>query len=169
MNQLTAGISDAPAPVVNPAATVLVRVRRTFLALVALAFVYSWITTASRGGCPSGLAADGGFVDAASVDAQSSQLCYMLSLSPMPLMYVALAGAFVFALSRAIRNAGDASAAILVLDRTVAVAAVVVVVSAVLSQLWFWRIPVEEWITNRGPLLYSVFPMGQITLDVTPR
>ena len=168
MNQLSAEISDAPAPVANSAAMVLVRVRRTFLALLALACAYAWVTTATRGGCRSGVTV-GGDVDASGLEPRSGELCYTLSLSPSPLMYAALAGAFLFALSRAIRNAADVSAAVFVLDRTVAVAAVVVAVSAVLSHLWFWRIPVEEWIIDPGLIVYSVFPMGQITLDVTAR
>jgi hypothetical protein len=156
----TTGEAELPALVDRP---ILRRARALVLWALGAAVLYSSLV-ASRGSCPGGFSADGGFLDANGDATTVQPQCVQLVLQPSPVVYLAIAVTVVIALGRAAR-AADVEAALLTLKRAAFVAVGIAVVSMLVAILWFQGMPLP---TGRGTVLFP-FPFGGGTMTVIPQ
>ncbi len=155
----------AGAPVGVP---VVARIRRLVVVALISAFVYSALLSSSKGYCAGGFDGAGGFVDAAGRPTDTAPACLQLTLVPSPIVLAALVVLVVVALNRVISRALDAADAVRVLDRSAAAIAMIAVVSAIVSVVWFWAVPVESWSGPTGFSVLAPFPFGGIDVDISP-
>ncbi|TQL48090.1 hypothetical protein FB562_1171 [Homoserinimonas aerilata] len=150
-----------------PGATVIRRIRRMVVAVALVIFAYSVFVLASRGYCPGGSSGDGGFVDSSGEATETAPLCMQLTLGPSPLVFVALVVIVVAAITRVLRKTQDEQAAIRMLDKAILLIVTVAVASVVISQVWFWQIPLTDW-DGAGYFFIFPFPFGLVNVEVTP-
>jgi len=74
-----------------PGAVVIAAIRRVLLWSLIAAFLYPVFMTASKGICPGGVDANGGFIDSAGRPVDEAPQCIQLTLAPSPLVYIAIA------------------------------------------------------------------------------
>jgi hypothetical protein len=152
---------------VLPGATVLKRVRRLLILTVVCALVYSNSTSASSGICPGGFDGSGGFIDANGDPTAVAPNCLTLSLHPNPLWFVVFALVVTGALSSALKKSKTEADALRYLDSAAAVIVVLSLVCIVVSQVWFWNLPVGEWDGVHTNFVYP-YPFGLVEMEVSP-
>ena len=148
-----------------PGREIVSRIRRLVVVGVLAALGYSMFMTASKGYCPGGVSTDG-FVDAAGDPTDVAPSCLNLTLQPSPLILAGIAVIIFWALTRVLRVAVDAPAAIRIIDRAAAVISILAVASVVISQVWFALIPITDW-DGTGAFFYP-FPFGAVDMQITP-
>lgn len=136
-----------------PARPIVARIRRLILTAGIAAAVYAIFTTGSKGYCPT----PEGAVDPS---------CISLTLQPSGLVYMAIFAIVVVNLNFVLRRAHTVESALRYLDRAAAIIAILVVASALISQIWFWMIPITDW-DGTGTFFYP-FPFGAVDLVTTP-
>lgn len=149
-----------------PGFEIVARVRRLFVVGLIAAVCYSMFMAASKGYCPGGVDADGGFVDAAGNATDSSPACVYLTLQPSPLVLIAVAAVALGAITMVLRRATDVPSAIRYLDRAAAAIAILTVASVAISQIWFAMIPITDW-DGTGTFFYP-FPFGSVHFETEP-
>lgn len=145
-----------------PGAPVVVRIRRLVVVAVFAAVAYGVFMSASKGYCPGGVTGDGAFTDAAGRVVEVAPTCINLTLGPSGLIFLAIAAIVIGALTVVLRRANDQASAMRYLDRSAALIAILVVVSVIISQVWFAMIPITEW-DGAGTFFYP-FPFGSVDL-----
>lgn len=149
-----------------PGAEILLRTRGLLLSALGAALVYAFVTNASKGHCPGGSTGGGGFLDADGLPTDVPPSCIALTLQPSVLVYVAIGVLVLSAISRVLSVADSEAAAIRILDRARVVIIAVVAASVLISHVWFWLIPIDDW-TGTGAFL-SPFPFGSVSQDISP-
>ncbi|MEV8176290.1 hypothetical protein [Microbacterium sp. NPDC079176] len=149
-----------------PGMEIIARVRRLVVVALVAALGYSTFMTSGKGYCPGGVAADGGFIDAAGKATETAPTCVYLTLQPSPLILFAFAAIVLAAITAVLRRAQDIPSAIRYLDRAAAAVAILAVVSVAISQIWFAMIPITEW-DGTGTFFYP-FPFGSVELTTEP-
>ncbi|MFF1572618.1 hypothetical protein ACFVWR_07725 [Leifsonia sp. NPDC058292] len=146
----------------TPGRPLLRRARSLVLWASGAAILYSSLV-ASKGSCPGGFTADGGYLDAAGDPTTVQPQCVQLTLHPSPVGYLAIVLTVIIALSRAAR-AVDVEIALRTMNRGAIVAVSIAVVSMLVAILWFQGSPMP---TVGGTVLFP-FPFGSGTMTVTP-
>ncbi|GAA1923630.1 hypothetical protein GCM10009775_14990 [Microbacterium aoyamense] len=149
-----------------PGAPIIARIRRLIWTAIGSALVYSTFISASKGGCPGGVDADGGFVDANGVATEIAPMCTSLTMRPSWIVLVALAAIVLGVLGRVLRRAEDETAALRMLDRAALAIMVIAGASIVIAQVWFAMIPLDGF-GGTGTYVYP-FPFGAVELDTYP-
>lgn len=149
-----------------PGAEILAQVRRLLIVGVLSVVGYSMFAKGSKGYCPGGVTADGGFIDAAGDATDNAPLCVNLTLQPSGLVLIAIAAIVIGALSLVLRRAANVPSAIRYLDRAAAAVVILAVASLVISHVWFAMIPITEW-NGTGTFFYP-FPFGSVELETAP-
>lgn len=149
-----------------PGASVVARIRRLTVLAVVAAVIYGVFMSASKGYCPGGVTGDGAFTDAAGNVVDVAPICINLTLRPSFLIYLAIAAIVIGALTVVLRRANDQVTAMRYLDRGAALIAIFVVVSVIISQVWFAMIPITAW-DGSGAFFYP-FPFGSVDLETHP-
>ena len=147
-----------------PGAAVIAAIRRVLLWSLITAFLYPVFMTASKGICPGGVDANGGFIDSAGQPVDEAPQCIQLTLAPSPLVYIAVI--VLLALGR-VMKAADERTALRTLERTLRGVGLLVVAAIVVSHVWFALIPIEQF-TGDSWSVVSPFPFGSIDVEVTP-
>ena len=93
-----------------PGAVVIAAIRRALLWSLITAFLYPVFMTASKGICPGGVDANGGFIDSAGQPVDEAPQCIQLTLAPSPLVYIAIAVILLLALGRVIKATDERAA-----------------------------------------------------------
>jgi hypothetical protein len=150
-----------------PGATMLKRVRRLIILTVVCALVYSISTTASSGICPGGFDGNGGFIDANGDPTDIAPNCLTLSLHPNPLWFVVFALVVTGALSSALKKSKTEADALRYIDSAAAVIVVLTVLCIVVSHVWFWNLPVDEWDGLHTNFVYP-YPFGLVDMEISP-
>lgn len=149
-----------------PGAAIVARIRRLIVVAVFAAVAYSAFMSASKGYCPGGVTADGSFTDAIGNVVDIAPTCINLTLRPSGLIYLAIVAIVIGALTMVLRRASDQASAMKYLDRAAAGIAILVVLSVIVSQVWFGLIPITDW-DGAGTFFYP-FPFGSVDLVTTP-
>lgn len=145
---------------------VIARIRRVLILAVIAALVYPTLMVASAGYCPGGVDGNGGFIDASGRPVDEALPCVQLTLGPSPLVYVGIALIILLAIGRVMR-ASDEPTALRTLDRAAIGVGALVVVAVIVSVVWFRMIPLEGF-SSESWSVFSPFPFGVISVDVTP-
>lgn len=148
-----------------PGATVIGRIRRLLIVALVAGVLFPAFTRGSRGGCPGGVSSDGGFVDATGQAVDEAPRCVNLELGPNPLVFVGIALIVLLAIGRVMR-AADEAAAVRILDRAAILVVVLVLVAAVVSQVWFRLVSLETFDSDSWSLV-SPFPFAIIDVEIT--
>jgi hypothetical protein len=151
-----------------PGTVVMQRMRKLLILALVSSLVYSMFVGASWGRCPGGSDGSGGFVDGSGNPTDVAPSCISLSLGPNPLIYVVIALIVIGALTSALKKARTEADALRYLDSAAAVISVLIVVCIVVSQIWFWNLPVDEWDGGPANFIYP-FPFGSVTTVITPQ
>lgn len=144
---------DVQVPDVTTSSTrdLLLPVRRLVVRALLAGLGYSVLAVASRVQCFGGVDEDGGFIDSQGNPTDVPQRCVAMTLHASPVVYLVLALAVVWAISRAARPGLDAAAA----GRTLRRASVGVVVLAVLALVMtfaaFMSVPFDRWDGTGAP------------------
>ncbi|WP_193509645.1 hypothetical protein [Cryobacterium sp. BB736] len=149
-----------------PGADLLALVRRLIVAAMIAAVVYSALMSGSKGGCPGIVPVSGGRTGSFESTVDVVRSCVNLSLRPSPLVYIALALIVVWAIGAVLRKAHDEQEATRILERAVVIVNVVALGSVLISQVWFWLIPLDNWVGGRT--FFYPFPFGVIDLEISP-
>lgn len=149
-----------------PGAMVIAMIRRLLIASLVAAFVYPVFMTSSRGYCAGGFDGDGGFIDSSGRAVDQAPRCVQLALGPSPLVYVAIALVVVLALGR-VTKASDELTALRTLNRAAIAVLALVPVAIIVSQVWFFLVPLDEFAAGSGSII-SPFPFGLINVATAP-
>lgn len=163
---LTQSSSNTTAGVGLPGVAVIAQIRRVVIVALIAALLYPTLMVASRGYCPGGFDGSGGFIDASGRPVDEAPLCVQLTLGPNPLVYLGIAMIVLLALGR-VMNASDQAAALKTLNRASIGVAVIVGLAIVVSHIWFFMIPMEEF-TSGSWTVFSPFPFGSFDVTTTP-
>jgi hypothetical protein len=150
---------------VLPGATVIGRIRRVLIVALVAGLMFPLFTHGSKGRCPGGVSSDGGFVDATGQPTTEAPRCVTLELGPNPLVFVGIALIVLLALGRIMR-AADEPAALRTLDRAAILVVVLVLVAAVISQVWFRLVSLETFDSDSWSV-FSPFPFAIIDVEIT--
>ena len=154
-------MTDATAPVHATSATprertappawanLLLRVRGLLLGGAFAAVVYGILTNAVRSACPT------------QTGDVSTEQCQTYTLGPSWMVVAAMAVAFLVGLGSAAKRA-DSAGALRTLDRTGTVIIAIALGSAVVSQVWFWMLPLQQ-VLDHGGSLWFPFPFGAVS------
>ncbi|GGD74015.1 hypothetical protein [Microbacterium murale] len=146
-----------------PGSRIVTRIRRLMIVAALAAFAYGASLTGSKGYCPGGMNSDGTFLDADGNVTEVAPSCITLVLRPSGLIYVAIIAIVIGVLTRMLRRSSDEVSAVRSLDRAAAAIAILVVVSIIISWIWFRMIPITDW--DGTGTIFAPFPFG--TMDVT--
>lgn len=149
-----------------PGAEILMRLRRLIIVGILAALASWFLISGSKGWCPGGIDADGGYLDAAGHPTIDQPMCASLTLRPNGLMPVVLAIAVIWVIGRVIRSAVDEADAIRMIDRTAAVIAIVAAAGIVISSVWFALTPLPD--PGASYSVFSPFPFATIDVDISP-
>jgi hypothetical protein len=149
-----------------PGASILRRTRSLLYSALGAAFAYSVLSVASKGGCPGGISADGGFLDAEGRPTETAQNCINVTLQPSAIVYVAIAVIVLVAITRVLRRADSAATAFRMLDRAAILLIAVTAIWLVITQVSFWMIPLDQW--DGGEFFPIPFTFGNVEVDITP-
>ena len=152
----------------NSYVPIVAHIRRLLVVALASGIAYALFLGASKGYCPGGFDADGGFIDAAGRATTAAPMCVTLTLGPSPIVYAAIAFIVIFAISKVLKKAPDGEAAVQILGRATAVIGILIAVSIVIAQVWFALIPVTEWSSSGPYAFYYPFPFGSVDLAIAP-
>lgn len=147
---------------------IVAHIRRLLIVALVSGIAYALLLRASKGYCPGGFDADGGFIDAAGKATTSSPMCVTLTLGPSPIVYAAIAFIVIFAINKVLKKAPDVEAAVQILGRATAVIGILIAVSILIAQVWFALIPVTEWSSTGSYAFYYPFPFGSVDLAIAP-
>lgn len=149
-----------------PGAEILMRLRRLIIVGI-LSAIGSWfLIGGSKGGCPGGIDAYGGYLDAAGQPTLDQPMCSSLTLRPNGLMPVLVAIAVIWVIGRIVRAAADEADAIRMIDRTAAVLAIVAAAGIIISYVWFALTPLPD--PGASYSVFSPFPFATIEVDISP-
>ncbi|WP_426622297.1 hypothetical protein [Microbacterium sp. As-52] len=149
-----------------PGLAIIAQIRRVVMMAVIAVLVYSTLTVASRSYCPGGIDGSGGFIDSSGQPTDEAPVCIDLTLRPSPLVYIAIAAIVLITLGR-VMKASDERSALKTLNRASIGVAALVVLAIVVSLVWFFLIPMEEF-TSGSWTVFSPFPFGTIDVTTTP-
>ncbi len=149
-----------------PGAVVIARIRRLIYVAVLAGVAYSILARGSKAGCPGGISADGGFLDANGDPSDIAPTCVSLTLSPNPIILIVLVGIVIGALTRVLRWADDDASALRILDRAAAALVLVAAASGVIALVAFGLNPLYG-LDGSGTYIWP-FPFGAVDLDMTP-
>ena len=149
-----------------PGAEILVRLRRLIVVGI-LASLASWLfISGSRGWCPGGITADGGYLDAAGEPTLDPPMCATLTLRPNGVMPIVVAIAVIWVIGRVVRAAANDADAVRMIDRTAAVIAIVAAAGIFISYVWFWLTPLPD--PGASYSVFAPFPFAGIDVDISP-
>lgn len=154
--------------VLNSYVPIVARIRRLLVVALASGIAYALFLRASKGYCPGGFDADGGYIDAAGKATSAAPMCVTLTLGPSPIVYAAIAFIVIFALNKVLKKVPDVGAALQILGRATAVVGILIAVSIVIAQVWFALIRVTEWSSSRPYAFYYPFPFGSVDMAIAP-
>lgn len=149
-----------------PGARIVNSIRRLVIVAALAAFAYGAFLTGSKGYCPGGMNSDGKFFDADGDVTEVAPSCINLALRPSGLIYVAIIAIVIGVLTRLLRRASDEASAMRSLDRATAAIAILVVVSIIISWIWFRMTPITDW--DGAGMIFAPFPFGSIDVTITP-
>lgn len=149
-----------------PGAVVIAGIRRTLIWTIVAGLVYATFMTGSKGICPGGIDANGGFIDADGRSVEQAPLCVSLTLRPSVFVYVGIALIVLIALGR-VAKAPDERAALKTLERAIQGAGLLVAVALVVSHVWFQLTPLEHF-SSGSWTYFSPFPFGVIDVVTEP-
>lgn len=149
-----------------PGVAIIAEIRRVLITALVAVFVYSTVMVASRSYCPGGVDGSGGFIDSAGQPTDEAPVCMDLTLRPSPLVYIGIAAIVLITLGR-VMKASDERSALKTLNRASIGVAALVVLAIVVSLVWFFLIPMEEF-TSGSWTVFSPFPFGAIDVTTTP-
>ncbi|MFJ6428341.1 MULTISPECIES: hypothetical protein [Microbacterium] len=161
-----ASTTPATAATGLPGVAVIAEIRRVLITALVAVFVYSTLMVASRSYCPGGVDGSGGFIDSAGQPTDQAPVCMDLTLRPSPLVYIGIAAIVLITLGR-VMKASDERSALKTLNRASIGVAALVVLAIVVSLVWFFLIPMEEF-TSGSWTVFSPFPFGAIDVTTTP-
>jgi hypothetical protein len=147
---------------------VLRRVRSLLVMALAGALIYSILTTATWARCLGGYDGTGGFIDGSGGATDLAPVCLTVTLRPNSTMYAVIALVVIGALSSILKKARSEVDALRYLTAARVVIVVLVIISVVVSHVWFWTLPVDDW--NGGATNFiSPNPFGSVTAIVAPQ
>lgn len=149
-----------------PGAVVIAGIRRLLIWALVVGVLYSVFMSASKGICPGGIDAGGGFIDSEGRSVEQAPLCVSLALRPSAFVYVGLAVIVLIALGR-VAKAADERAALRTLERAIRGAGLLVAIALVVSHVWFQLIPLEQF-SSESWSVFSPFPLGVIDVVTEP-
>ena len=145
---------------------VIARIRRVLIVAVLAALAYTAVMGGSAGYCPGGFDGNGGFIDSSGQATDQAPMCVTLELRPSILVYIGIGLIVLLAIGR-VMKAPDELVALRILDRAAIAIGVLAVVAAVVSVVWLRMIPIEDF-TGGSWSVFSPFPFGVITVEITP-
>ncbi|MGW9159169.1 hypothetical protein [Microbacterium sp. NPDC055665] len=149
-----------------PFAAVIAGIRRTLIWTIVAGLVYATFMTGSKGLCPGGVDANGGFIDADGRSVDQAPLCVSLTLRPSVFVYVGIALIVLIAIGR-VAKASDERAALRTLERAIQGAGLLVAIALVVSHVWFQLTPLEHFSSGSWSY-FSPFPLGVIDVVTEP-
>jgi hypothetical protein len=147
---------------------VLQRVRSLLIVALAGALVYSILNTATWARCLGGYDGTGGFINESGEATDLAPMCLTVTLRPNATMYVVLALVVIGALSSILKKARSEMDALRYLTAARVVIVVLVIISVVVSHVWFWNLPVDGW-DGGATNFISPNPFGSVTAVVAPQ
>jgi hypothetical protein len=129
--------------------------------------VYSTFMSGSKGICPGGVDASGGFIDAEGRSVDQAPLCVQLNLRPSVFVYFGIVLIVLIALGR-VTKAADERAALRTMERAIQGAGLLVALALVISHVWFQMIPLEQFSSFESWSVMSPFPLGVIDVVTEP-
>ncbi|WP_460795129.1 hypothetical protein [Microbacterium sp. GXF0217] len=158
--------SIAPRTTLVPGAGILLRLRRLIVVSILAALASWFFISGSKGWCPGGLDADGGYLDAAGQPTPEQPMCASLTLQPSGFMPIVLTLAVIWVIGRVVRSAADEAGAIRMIDRVAAVIAIVTAAGILISYVWFALTPLPD--PGASYAVFSPFPFASIDVDISP-
>lgn len=162
--------SPAPQPDTTaaglPGAVVIIGIRRLLIWALVAGVLYSVFMSGSKGFCPGGIDADGGFIDAEGRSVEQAPMCVSLALRPSVFVYVGIALIVLIAIGR-VTKASDERAALRTLERAIQGSGLLVAIALVVSHVWFQLIPLEQFSSGSWSV-FSPFPLGVIDVVIEP-
>lgn len=149
-----------------PFAMVIAGIRRMLIWTIITGLVYSTFMTGSKGTCPGGVDANGGFIDADGRSVDQAPLCVQLNLRPSVFVYVGIALIVLIALGR-VAKAADERAALRTMEVAIQGAGLLAVVAVAVSLVWFQLIPLDQFNSGSWSVM-SPFPFGVIDVVTEP-
>jgi hypothetical protein len=149
-----------------PFAMVIAGIRRMLIWTIIAGLVYSTFMSGSKGLCPGGVDANGGFIDADGRSVDQAPLCVQLNLRPSVFVYVGIALIVLIALGR-VAKAADERAALRTMEVAIQGAGLLVVVAVAVSLVWFQLIPLDQFNSDSWSVM-SPFPFGVIEVVTDP-
>jgi hypothetical protein len=146
---LPSGALIVDAAAASNSVSVVRSIRSLLVTAVLAALICSWVILGSKGGCLT-----------------QTGVCYDLRLSVSPLLFIGFVIIVFVALGRIINRNLDPFEASRVLDRARLVVKIVALVAIVVSQVWFWAIPMDGFGVS-GFTVISPFPFGIIELTTS--
>jgi hypothetical protein len=166
---MTIPLMEKPAPVAEiPGAIVLRRVRKLLITALVGALAYSLLTTGTWARCLGGYDGSGGFIDGSGEATELAPTCLTLTLRANPLIYVVLALIVIGALSSVLKKSRSEADALRYVDAAAVVVVLLLATCIVVSHVWFWNLPVQDWDGGTTDFFYP-FLFGSVTADITPQ
>ena len=149
-----------------PGAAVIARIRRLLYVTIATGVLYSTFTIGMKAGCPGGVDANGGFIDANGNPTDFPPDCVTLNLGPSPIILILIAGVVLWALGRVLHRADSEASAMRILDRAAIAVIIIAAVSLLIAHVWFALIPLYG-VDDTGTY-YWPFPFGSVNMQTSP-
>ncbi|WP_368499206.1 hypothetical protein [Herbiconiux sp. A18JL235] len=150
-------VPTQPQTALAPTSTESPRRRRLVVVTAISAAAYAVFSQASMGRCP------GGGSDATGL----GEGCISVTLSPSPLVFLAMASILLVALARIARRASDASVAERLGDRAAAAIGLLAVVSLAVCYLWWATDPTAGWSPGEPFSTLLPFPFASVDIEIT--
>ncbi|MFE6964158.1 hypothetical protein ACFVAJ_03535 [Agromyces sp. NPDC057679] len=148
-----------------PGATIIRRIRGMIFSALSTALVYSFVGTASKGGCVGGSPTDG-FMEVNGSPADIAPTCVQLNLRPSAIVFVAIAVTVIVAITLVLRPGRTEASALRVIDRAVVVMIAGTLAFAALTMVSFFAIPLDP--PSPGEPFMIPFTFGHVEVDITP-
>ncbi|MGI9822870.1 hypothetical protein [Agromyces sp. Marseille-Q5079] len=149
-----------------PGAAVIRRIRRLVTWAIGTAIVYGTVSVASKGGCPGGIAADGGYLDANGRATDVVPQCVSMTMRPSGVVFLIIGVIVIWALTRVLRRASGTADAIRILDRATIAVVVIAAAWTVLAFVSFLSAPIDQW--DGSEPFSSGFIFGSVEIVRTP-
>ncbi len=145
-----------------PGAAIIVGIRSLLIWAIVAAAMLATFLRGSMSGCPGGIDASGGFIDAAGEPTDTAPLCGSITMSASPLVYTAIALIVVLSLTRILRRADTVDDALRITRNAQMAILVLTIVAFVVGYVAIMTVHIDDW--SNYSLLY---PFPFVTYDIS--
>lgn len=150
-----------------PGADLVRAIRALLIWAVVASVVYTAFAHATKGACPGGFDAAGGFIGADGRPTETAPMCLTVSLLPSPIVYGLIGGIVIAVLGIILRRASSEAEAMLFISRARWIVCGLALVSILVAQVWFAQLDLSTW--DGGPIqILFPFPFSTGSVEITP-